>query len=84
VATLEEAAQLRGLVDPEQILVMGGLLAAHAGIAAASGCGIAVSSRELAEALGRSEASVPVHLKIDTGMGRFGCALDAFREGGVR
>jgi len=74
VATLEEAAQLRGLVDPEQILVMGALLAAHAGIAAASGCAIAVSSRDLAEALGRSEASVPVHLKIDTGMGRFGCA----------
>jgi len=74
VATLEEAAQLRGLVDPEQILVMGGLLPAHAGLAAASGCGIAVSGRELAEALARSEAKVPVHLKIDTGMGRFGCA----------
>jgi len=31
VATLEEAAQLRGLVDPERILVMGGLLPAQAG-----------------------------------------------------
>ncbi len=74
VATLEEAAQLRGLVDPERILVMGGLLPAHAGLAAASGCSIAVSTRELAEALARAEMQVPVHLKIDTGMGRFGCA----------
>jgi len=74
VATLEEAAQLRGLVDPEQILVMGGLLPEQAGAAAATGCSIGVSSRELAEALARSSTRVPVHLKIDTGMGRFGCA----------
>ena len=74
MATLEEAAQLRGLIDPEQILVMGGLLPAHASLAAASGCAIAVSSREVAEVLARSETNVPVHLKIDTGMGRFGCA----------
>jgi len=74
VATLEEAAQVRGLVDHEQILVMGGLLPAQARTAAASGCSIAVSSRELAEALGASERPVPIHLKIDTGMGRFGCA----------
>ena len=74
VATLEEAAQVRGLVDHEQILVMGGMLPAQAKAAAASGCSIAVSGRELAEALGGSERPVPVHLKIDTGMGRFGCA----------
>ncbi len=74
VATLEEAIQLRGLVDPEQILVMGGLLPGQARAAAETGCSIAVSSRELAEALGQSVGQVPVHLKIDTGMGRFGCA----------
>ena len=74
VATLEEAAQVRGLVEPEHILVMGGLLPSHARAAAASGCSIAVSNRELAEALDRSERPVPVHLKIDTGMGRFGAA----------
>jgi len=73
VATLEEAAQVRGLIDPEQILVMGGLLPAHAKMAAATGCSLAVSSRELAEALAGSDRTVPVHLKIDTGMGRFGC-----------
>jgi len=36
VATLEEGAQIRGLVDPEQILVMGGLLPAQAKAAAAN------------------------------------------------
>ena len=74
VATLEEAAQIRGLVDPEHILVMGGVLPSQAKAAAASGCSIAVSNRELAEAFDRSDSPVPVHLKIDTGMGRFGVA----------
>ncbi len=73
VATLEEAAQLKGLLDPEHILVMGGLLPSQAPAAVASGCGIAVSTRELADALARAGEDVPVHLKIDTGMGRFGC-----------
>lgn len=72
VATLEEAAQVRGLVDPEHILVMGGVLPSQAMAAASSGCSIAVSNRELAEALDGSVQPVPVHLKIDTGMGRFG------------
>jgi alanine racemase len=73
VATLEEAAQLRGLVDPEQILVMGGVLPSAASSAAATGCSIGVSSREVAEALAGTKQRVQVHLKIDTGMGRFGC-----------
>ena len=74
VATLEEAAQLRGLVDPESVLVMGGLVPEQAAAAAASGCSIAVSNREMVEALAGVEQTVPVHLKIDTGMGRFGAA----------
>jgi alanine racemase len=73
VATLEEAAQLRGLVDPEQILVMGGVLPSQASSAAVTGCSIGVSSREVAEALAGTKQRVQVHLKIDTGMGRFGC-----------
>ena len=56
----------------DRILVMGGITAAQASAAAASGCAIAVSSMELAKALAAEERVVPVHLKIDTGMGRFG------------
>jgi alanine racemase len=76
VATLEEAHELRGLLPAEHVLVMGGLTPPQAHAAAATGCGIAVSSRELADALGDADEVVPVHLKIDTGMGRFGCSPD--------
>ena len=74
VATLDEARELGDLVAHEHILVMGGLTPAQAPAAAASGCSIAVSSRQMAETLAQADEVVPVHLKIDTGMGRFGCA----------
>ncbi len=58
---------------------MGGLTVKEAAAVAASGCGIAVSSLELAKALGDRDEVVAVHLKIDTGMGRFGCSPDEAR-----
>jgi alanine racemase len=77
VATVEEARELGALVPPEDILVMGGLTIEQARAAASGGWCIAVSTRELATALGHADEMVPVHLKIDTGMGRFGCPPEA-------
>jgi alanine racemase len=74
VATLEEARELSSLVRAEHILVMGGLTPDQARSAASTGAGIGVSSFEFAGALGDRDEVVPVHLKIDTGMGRFGIA----------
>jgi alanine racemase len=74
VATLEEADQLRGLASDDRILVMGALPPHLAPAAAASGFAFTVSSLEFAKALDGQGRVVPVHLKIDTGMGRFGCA----------
>ena len=74
VATLAEARELGGLVAAEHILVMGGLPVSDAAAAAARGCAVAVSSVEFAAALAQSDEVVPVHMKIDTGMGRFGCS----------
>jgi alanine racemase len=76
VATLEEADQVTGLVRADRVLVMGAMTPRHAAAAAASGCCIGVSSLEFAKALGDRDEVVPVHLKIDTGMGRFGCRPD--------
>jgi alanine racemase len=53
---------------------MGGLTPSLASAAAASGFAITVSSIEFAQALADHGKAVPLHLKIDTGMGRFGCA----------
>ena len=76
VATLEEADQLSGLIRADRMLVMGALTTRQAAAAAASGWAIGVSSLEFAKVLGERDEAVPVHLKIDTGMGRFGCRPD--------
>jgi alanine racemase len=79
VSTLAEAREVSGLCAPERILVVGGLVPGDAPMAAAGGFAVACSSREVAEALARSataagrDRALPVHLKVDTGMGRLGC-----------
>lgn len=78
VATPAEAAELLDLVpEPERMLVMGGLAPDAAGGASALGCALTVSSAAAIAALEATGRPVPVHLKIDTGMGRFGCLPEA-------
>ena len=77
VSTPEEALQLRDLCERDRLLVMGGLAPASCAEAAAVGCAVMCSSDAMVDVL---EAATPpgerlaVHLKVDTGMGRLGCA----------
>ena len=75
VSTLEEARSLAGLVPPDRLLALGGLAPRDAPEAAAVGCAVTCHGEQLADALERAASGVelPVHLKVDTGMGRLGC-----------
>jgi len=77
VSTPGEAAALAGMVERDRLLALGGLAPGDAGDAVAAGCAVTCHSEELAgalEAAAPAGARVPVHLKVDTGMGRLGCA----------
>ena len=65
VATAREGAALRRLAPDARILVMGPLEPDEIAVARSAGLEVAVSRPELPEGL-------RVHLKVDTGMGRFG------------
>lgn len=82
VVTLDEAAEVRDLLAPERILVMGPLLKEDAAEAVAGGYGLGCSSLDLARALAASSAGrrVPVHLKLDSGMGRYGARPEEFAQ----
>ncbi|MGH7904618.1 MAG: alanine racemase [Candidatus Dormibacteraceae bacterium] len=76
VSTLAEARALSGVCPPDRVLALGGLAPGAAAEAAATGTAVVCSSMELAAALSRAadpRHPLPVHLKIDTGMGRLGC-----------
>jgi alanine racemase len=74
VSTPEEAATLLGLCPRDRLLIMGGLDPAACAEAARLGCAVQCSAAWMADALeAAATVPLPVHLKIDTGMGRLGC-----------
>lgn len=80
VSTPEEALELCDLCEPERLLVLGGLAPSRCAAAAAAGCAVTCYSEEMVEMLEaalRPGSELPVHLKLDTGMGRLGCAPEA-------
>jgi alanine racemase len=73
VATVQEGSRLREHVEEPRILVLGPLSPGEGSIAQASRLDVAVSTPDLPDGVG-------VHVKVDTGMGRFGMSpeeLDA-------
>ena len=67
VATVAEALELRGEFPDARILVMGPSAGQDVRVAREAGLELTVSDGEI-------PAGVPVHLKLDTGMGRWGLA----------
>jgi alanine racemase len=82
VATAKEGAALRAELADVRILVLSPLVEAEEHVARGAGLEVAVSTRRLPEGL-------PVHVKVDTGMGRFGMSpeeaaqIDPGRVAGV-
>ena len=81
VATMEEGVELRQAGIHEPVVVLGGVDEAQAGEALALGLSVALFDRGqipyLARAAEKGGTPFPVHIKIDTGMGRLGLVRDA-------
>jgi alanine racemase len=72
VATAQEAAELRAAGIEQRILVMGAISPEELPVALAARADLVAWSDEFVTAIAGSGASVPVHVKLDTGMGRLG------------
>ena len=82
VVTLAEAAEVGDLLPPERTLVLGPILPDDAIEAAGTGHALGCSSLELAKALAAAAGSrpIPVHLKLDSGLGRYGAQPAEFAQ----
>jgi alanine racemase len=73
VHRLEEGIELRQAGINCPILIMGYTPVANAALVVAHQLTATVTTREFAEALStRAETPIPIHIKVDSGMGRFG------------
>jgi alanine racemase len=81
VATVEEGVELRQAGIREPVVVLGGADEAQAGEALAHGLSVTLFDRGqipyLARTAEKRGTPFPVHIKIDTGMGRLGLVRDA-------
>ena len=83
VATVDEGRQLRAAGITAPILVMGPIGEQEAPAAVAASLAVAIGRMEQAVALaaaarvGHAPAPIDLHVKIDTGMRRWGCAPEA-------
>jgi alanine racemase len=84
VNRLDEGVALRRAGIPAPILVMGYTPAAGAARAVAFDLRLTVTSMDLAQALSsaasRANKTIPIHLKIDSGMGRWGLLPEEVRD----
>lgn len=84
VATLDEAVELREAGIRSQILILSPILATEIPSVVAGGFAVTVSSfgiaRKLSEFAERAGRPAPVHVEIDTGMGRTGISEEFGRE----
>jgi len=80
VATLDEAAQVADAAAGARIVVFGGVLASDARRIVELGVEVGLHDRSVAEAVAAAAVEagrdVPVHVKVDTGMRRFGVEPD--------
>jgi alanine racemase len=80
VATLDEAEEISSFRGPIPCVVFGGIAADEAARAVALGAEVVTESRAVVEALGAcaraSGGTVPIHIKVDTGMHRLGVASE--------
>lgn len=73
VVTAQEGKALRGALPDARVLVMAPLAPGEDEIARRAGLEVAVSSPDV-------PAGVPLHVKVDTGMGRWGMSLEDARS----
>ncbi len=82
VATVDEAVELRDSGIKNDILILSPILETEIAVVARHGFAITLSGADFAEAIARQGVPpIPVHVEVDTGMGRTGVAEDeAFDE----